>query len=138
MAISEQEQRIFAKVLQMLGSGQPTVQHLDDYIVGHAVLGRLCATQQGVAEGLEAQRKTQWAQAFADAKTPPKMADGSPVVAEWKAPSDRTCEAIADLAVAELRTREVREREKLTMLRNTKDSVWEAINAIKYLGRQGG
>lgn len=139
MSVSEQEQRVFAKVLQMLGSGQPTVQHIDDYIVGHAVLGRLIAVQQGIAEDIENQRKVAWAQAFTDAKMPPKMVDGTTVqVGNFKPPSDRACEAFADLAVAEMRTKEAKAREKLTMLKNTRDSVWEAINAIKYLGRQGG
>lgn len=124
--ISDQEQRVFAKVLQMLGSGQPTVQHLDDYIVGHVVIGRLVAMQQGIVETLENHRKFVYAQEFTKAKT-----------AEERV-SDKMAEMTAELAIGEIRTKEAKEREKLTMLRNTRESIWEAINAIKYLGKQGG
>lgn len=126
MGITEQDQRTLARVLQMIGSGQPTVQHLDDYIIGHAVLGRLIAIQQGVVEELENTRKLEFARVFTKTKTQEDRV------------SDKVAEMTAEMAVAELRTKEAKAREKLTMLRGTRESVWEAINAIKYLGRQGG
>jgi len=126
MNITQQDQRILAATLQMLGSGQVTSQNLDDFVISYATLGRLVAMAQGEAEGAEQDRKVEWAKCFTEAKS-----------GENKV-SDKMAEVAADLAVADLRDKEIRARERLTMLKNTRESVWESINAIKYLGRMGG
>lgn len=126
MNISPQEQRVLAQVLQMLGTGTATSQHLEDYLIGYAVLGRLVSMAQGEAETAEQTRKLAWARAFSDAK-----------LSEAK-PSDRLAEAMAEVEVSELKTAEIRAREKLSNLKATREAVQEAIWAIKFVERQGG
>lgn len=126
MNITQQDQRILALTLQMLGSGQVTSQNLDDFVISYSTLGRLVAIAQGEAEKAEQDRKIEWAKAFTEAK-----------MGENKV-SDKMAEVQADLAVADLRNNEIKARERMTMLKNTRESVWEGINAIKYLGRMGG
>jgi hypothetical protein len=46
-------------------------------------------------------------------------------------------EVKADLAVEDLRFAEIKARERLTNLRNTWQAIEQAINAIKFLGRNG-
>lgn len=124
--ITEQEQRVLARVLQMLGSGNALSQDLEDYVVGFHVLGRLVALAQADVELIEQQRKVAFARAFAEAKSSEERV------------SDRVAESLAEVAVEHLRFKEVRAREKWTNLKNTRESVEQAINAIKYLGRNGG
>lgn len=126
MKFSEQEQRILASVLQMLGSGQATSQNLEDYLIAYQVLGRLVAVAQGESEMAEAIRKVEWAKSFSGHKR------GEDKV------SDRTAEALADEETADLRKIEVKARENWMKLKNTRESVWEAIQAIKFLGRMDG
>jgi hypothetical protein len=126
MTVSAQEQRILARVLEMLGSGKALAQDLEDYVVGFAVLGRLVSIQQGIVETQEQDRKVEWAKEFTKAKTGEERV------------SDKVAEAAADVAVDSLRRKEIASREKLTLLRSTKDSVQEAIWAIKNLNSRGG
>jgi hypothetical protein len=109
----------------MLGTGQATTQNLDDYLIGYAVLGRIVAIAQGESERSEQERKIAWARAFADAKSSPEKT------------SDKLAEVKADLVVESLRLKEINARERLTNLRNTWQAVEQAINAIKFLGRNG-
>lgn len=124
MQVSDREQQILAHVLEMLGTGQATVANLDDYVIGYAVLGRIVAIAQGEAETAEQERKFAWARAFAESKLSGKV-------------SDKLAETQADIVVADHRIREIKAREKLTNLRNTWLAVEQAINAIKFLGRNG-
>lgn len=126
MNVTPQEQRILAQVLQMLGTGNATSQHLEDYLIGYSVLGRLVSMAQGEAESAEQTRKLAWARAFSNAK-----------LSETK-PSDRLAEALAEVEIADLKNAEIRAREKLTNLKNTREAVQEAIWAIKFVERQGG
>lgn len=126
MKVSEQEQRILAATLRMLGSGQATAQNLEDYLISYQVLGTLVAIAQGESEMAEATRKVEWAKAFGRYKR-----------GEEKL-SDRTAEALADEETADLRRLEVKSRENWMKLKNTRESVWEAIQAIKFLGRMDG
>ena len=126
MEISSQEQRILEETLRMLGSGQALSQDLEGYVVGFHVLGNLVAVAQGEYELLEQQRKVEWARAFAAEKMGPDKI------------SDKTAEAVADVTVDPLRKKEIHAREKLIMLKGTREGVWESINDIKYLGRNGG
>lgn len=126
MTITQQEQRILAHVLEMLGTGHAGPGDLEDYLIGYAVLGRLVAIAQGNAEMAEQERKIAWARAFAEAK------HGENKV------SDKMAENSADLSISELKYTEIQAREKLTNLKNTWLAVEQAINAIKFLGRQGG
>ena len=52
--------------------------------------------------------------------------------------SDKLAEMRAEIQVEDHRHREIRAREKLTNLRNTWQAVEQAMNAIKFLGRNGG
>jgi len=122
--MTEQEARILGKVLEMLGSGSPTTQNLDDYIVAYQILGNLVAHAQGESETAEMVTKLAWAEEFAKAK-------------EEKI-SDMVAKAKADVAVHSLRMAEVKAHEKWAKLKATRESVWEAVNAIKFLGRNGG
>ena len=123
--VTQSEQELLAHVLQMLGTGQATTHNLDDYVIGYAVLGRIVAIAQGEAERAEQERKVSWARAFADAKSSPEKT------------SDKLAEVKADLVVESLRLKEINARERLTNLRNTWQAVEQAINAIKFLGRNG-
>lgn len=126
MNISPQEERVLARVLEMLGSEAPANEDLQDYIIGYGVLGRLVAVAQLGYERAEMERKVAWAEAFKDAKT-----------GEDKA-SDRLAAAMADIAVKDMVERENKERKRLMELRATRETVQETIWAIKYLGKQDG
>lgn len=125
MKVTEQDQRVLAHVLEMLGSGQALSQDLEDYVIGFSVLGNLVAIAQGEYELLEQQRKVEWARAFTAAKT-----------GEEKV-SDKTAEALADITVDPVRRREIAAKEKLTTLKGIRDSIQEAIWAIKSLSKSG-
>jgi len=124
--LTPEETRTLGRVLGLLGSGVTDQQHFESFLIGYQILGRLVAVAQGESELAEMNRKVEWARAFALAKT-----------GEGK-PSDRLAEATADIAVEQLRKDEIKARESYTKLKHTRESVWEAINALKYLGRTGG
>jgi len=124
--ISEQENRVLIRVIEMLGSGQALAQDLEDYVVGFHVLGNLAASAQAETETAEMNTKIAWAEAFATAK------EGENKV------SDMMAKAQADIAVADLKHREILKRERLHKIRATRDSVQEAIWAIKSLTKNGG
>lgn len=123
---SEQELRVLAQVLQMLSQGDIGHERLEEYLVAFAVSGRMVAQSEAAAERAEASRKAAYARAFADAKSSPDKI------------SDRQAEALAEVAVETLRLAEIEERRKLSELRNIRESIREAIWAIKFLGRQDG
>jgi hypothetical protein len=125
MQVTEQEERILAETMRMLGSGVTANENLEDFLISFNVLGRLVSVQQGECELLEQQRKVEWARAFTQAKLESKI-------------SDKVGESIADISVDSLRKKEIRAREKLTLLKNTLESIREAIWAIKYLGKMTG
>lgn len=126
MQMKPEEARTLGRVLGLLGSGVTSQQHFEDFLIGYQILGRLVAVAQGEAEQAEMDRKVEWSKAFALAKS-----------VEGK-PSDRVCEAQADISVEDLRKAEIKARTSYTKLRHTRESVWEAIQALKYLGRTGG
>ena len=123
--VTQSETELLAHVLQMLGTGQATTQNLDDYVIGYAVLGRIVAVAQGEAERAEQERKVAWAREFANAKSSTGKV------------SDKLADVKADLAVEDRRFAEIKARERLTNLRNTWQAIEQAINAIKFLGRNG-
>lgn len=125
MQVTEQEERILAETLRMLGSGQALSQDLESYVIGFHILGNLVAIAQGEYELLEQQRKVEWSRAFAGAKVESKI-------------SDKTAEAIADVAVNALRIKEIKAKEKMMTLKGTRESVQEAIWAMKSLNKAGG
>lgn len=122
MQVTEQEERILAETLRMLGSGVTANENLEDFLISFSVLGRLVSVQQGECELLEQQRKVEWARSFTQAKLEAKI-------------SDKVAESLADIAVDSLRKKEIKAREKLILLKNTMESVREAIWALKYLGK---
>ena len=123
---SEQEMRVLANVMRMIGSGNPTAQNLDDYIVGYEVLGRLVAVAQGDLEQCEMERRLAYAESFVEAKS-----------GEEKV-TDKVAEYKAEIATKELKAKEVKLHEKLTKIKHTREAVQEAIWGIKYLGRWAG
>lgn len=100
----------------------PTAQDIDFFIEAHARIGYLASIAQGRAESLEAQRKFAVATAYADAKR-----NGA------KTSSD--AEAAATIATRDEHLAEISAREGAVKLRNLLNSVEQAINGIKYLGR---
>jgi hypothetical protein len=126
MPPSEQDNIVLGRVIEMMATGQPTVQNLDDFLVAYHTLGRLVAIAQGDMETLEQVRKQTFAQAFIDAKR------------STDKPTDKMAEYIAELAVGDIRTKEIKSRERLMKLKGMRESVLESIWAIKFLGRQDG
>lgn len=109
------------QVVEKLGSS-PTNQDLDFFIEAHSRVGYLASVAQGLAERSEADRKFRFATAYADAKR-----NG--------AKSATDAEAAATIAVRNEVLAEVSARERLAKVRNLLNSIEQAINGIKYLGR---
>ena len=110
-----------AEVLEKL-SNNPTAQDIDYFIEAHARIGYLAGVAQSIAEQREADRKFAEASAFTDA-----IANG--------AKSAANATAIALVAVRDKRDSEIAARGNATKLKNLLDSVEQAINGIKFLGR---
>lgn len=111
-----------ANVLAKL-QDNPTNQDLDYFLEAHARIGYLASVAQGRAESAEAERKYQQALAYANAKR-----DGAKTSAD--------ADAAATIAVKPYYDAEITAREAATKIRNLLNSVEQAINGIKYLGRQ--
>jgi hypothetical protein len=103
-------------------SNNPTAQDLDFFIEAHARVGYLVSIAQAASESAEAQRKFDLASAYADAKR-----NGAKTSAD--------AEASATLATRDSVLAEISARERLTKLRNLLNSIEQAINGIKFLGR---
>lgn len=110
-----------AEVLEKL-SRNPTAQDIDYFIEAHARVGYLAAVAQSRAELAESQRKFDEATAYADAKR-----NGA------KSAVDAT--AAAAIAVKAGRDSEIAARLAANRLKNLLDSIEQAINGIKFLGR---
>lgn len=110
-----------AEVLERLSSN-PTAQDLDYFIEAHARVGYLAATAQGLAERAKASREFAEATAYANAKR-----EG----AKSSTDADRS----ALLGTQAERTEEIRAREVAAKMKNLLDSIEQAINGIKFIGR---
>ena len=125
MKVTEQEQRVLARVIQMLGSEAPANEDLQDYIIGYGVLGKMVSTAQLDYEQKEMERKVAYATAFKNAKLDDKA-------------SDALAREMAYLSVQENIKAEQNAKQRLSYLRSTRETVQETIWAIKYLGKQDG
>lgn len=110
------------KVLAVLQSG-PTSGDLDFLVEAYANVGYLAAQAEGDADMAEAKRKHEEAVAYLEAK---KSGDKM---------TDKQAEATAQVATWHFRNAELEARTKARKLRNLLESVEQAINAIKFLGR---
>ncbi len=110
------------EVLQKLSSN-PTAQDLDFLIEAHARVGYLAATAAGRRDTAIAERKFQFSTAYADAKR-----NGA------KTASD--AENAAIIAVRDYSLAEVRAGETAAKLSNLLQSIEQAINGVKFLGKQ--
>jgi hypothetical protein len=110
-----------AEVLAKLSSN-PTAQDLDYFIEAHAKVGYLAGVAQSIAEQREADRKFHEAQSYADARR-----NGS------KSATD--AQASATIATKDQRDSEITARGNAVKMKNLLDSIEQAINGIKYLGR---
>lgn len=122
--MSDQSQYLLT-VLAKLQSN-PTAQDIDLLVEAYSRVGYIAADAEGLAEQAEAERKHAEAEAYLTAKR-----------AEGKV-TDKEAETRALLATKDYRYREVEARTKARKLKNLLESIEQAINAIKFLGRQGG
>ena len=110
------------EVLQKL-QNNPTAQDIDYFIEAHARIGYLAAQAQGIADQRTIDRKYVFATRFAEAKQ--QGVKVSAAEAEQYAIMNSTVEA----------RDEVKANETAAKLKNLLDSVEQAINGIKFLGR---
>lgn len=123
--MAEDTMEYVKKVYRVL-TNNPTDQDLDFLIEAHARIGRLAAVAQGEAETAEGERKYNEANSWRDIKlNEPK----------WTAAQ---VEAQVYVDNYHFRKAEVEATTNASKLKNLLDSVREAINGIKYLGRNGG
>ena len=101
----------------------PTAAELDYLVTLYSTMGYYAAVAEGMSQDAEAVRKLEEANAFLDARN-----------ADPKAPM-ALIEAIATKQAHELRLAENKSRTNAKKLSNLQDSLREAINAIKFIGR---
>lgn len=118
MVANEYLEEVMAKLRD-----NPTSADLDYFIEAYAHVGYLASVAQGRAELAEAERKFSFASAYAQAKR-----DGAKTTAD--------AEAAATIATRDAVTAEIRAREGAVKIKNLLNSIEQAINGIKYLGRQ--
>lgn len=115
-------------LLRVLGvlQSNPTAAEIDFLVEAYSRVGYLAAEAEGVAEQAESERKHAEAQAYYQSKV-----SGEKV-------TDKFAETAALIATKEFRDKEVEARTSARKLKNLLDSIEQAINAIKFLGRQAG
>ena len=101
----------------------PTASNLDFLVEAYANIGYLSADAQTQADEAEAFRKFRVAEAYLAAKR-----GGEKV-------TDRQAEALAEVNTWEFRQASIEAAGKAAKLKNLLESVEQAINAIKFLGR---
>lgn len=111
-----------AEVLAKL-SDNPTAQDLDYFIEAHARVGYLAAVARGRAELAESTAKFKRASEYAEARS------------SGLARSATDAEQHAIVASRDEDEAAIRAREAATKMMNLLNSIEQAINAIKYLGR---
>lgn len=112
-------------VLELLRSN-PTNSDIDTLVEAFATIGYYAAVAEGIANDAEAARKHAEADAIlAKRNEDPKA---SMVILE----------AVATLKTFDFKKAENKAKANAKKLSNLLDSVEQAINAIKYLGRNGG
>lgn len=121
----KQDNDFVVQVFKVLSSN-PTNQHLDYLIEAHTRIGYLAAIAQGEADRAEDERKFHEATRYREVK------DENP---KW---TQAQVDAAVMVACYDFRKAENKAAEESKKLNNLLDSVREAINGIKYLGRNGG
>jgi hypothetical protein len=118
---AEYVQQVFRKL-----RNNPTNQDLDFLIEAHARIGRIAAIAKGEAEAAVDERK------YYEATTWREVKD--------KNPKYTAAQVEAEVYIANYGYRKVENtaNENAEKLGNLLDSIREAINGIKYLGRNGG
>jgi ribosomal protein L16 Arg81 hydroxylase len=127
--MSTPRDQYLARVLGVLQSN-PTASELDFLVEAFANVGYLAAEAEGLAEDAENLRKHEEASAYLRAKRS--------AIERGEKLTEREAEAIAAVETRDLKTAEVEARTKARKLKNLLDSLEQAINAIKFLGRQAG
>lgn len=122
MATTQSDERVM-RVFTVLQQG-PTSADLGYLIEEFTYLGYLAAQAESMAEMAEAQRKHEWATSYAEVKS-----------GEGKV-TDAFAQAQADILTFDFKKAEVKAYEKARKMKNLLNSIEQAINAIKFLGRQ--
>jgi hypothetical protein len=91
--------------------------------MGHAIIGRLCADAQSLSETSSSIKRFRWSNEFA--------------IAKGAGSTDKMASVTADLATQDLGIKEIEARKNFSQLKNAKDSIEQAINAVKFLSRNG-
>lgn len=123
------EQDKLQKLMAVLASS-PTSADLDYLVSEYTYVGYLAATAESDAEMAEAERKH--AEATMAAEIREKAAANGDKVTE------AAIGAKAMILTFDHKKAEIRAYEKARKLKNLLESVEQAINAIKFLGRNGG
>jgi len=109
-------------VFALLNSN-PTQQNLDELVEAHVRIGYLAATAEGEYEAATDYRKYMEANAYLEAKK-----SGEKV-------TDKAAETAAFVACKEYRDAESEAKVRYRKIANLLESIEQAINAIKFLGR---
>lgn len=125
MPIVEADAKYMASVLKKL-TNNPTSQDLDFLIEAHARIGYLASEVQAEAEFAYAVRKNAEADAWKKI-----MTSGEKTTAA-------AAEKYAELEVWDLRQAEIEANKRSKKINNLLQSITEAINGVKFLGRLGG
>jgi hypothetical protein len=113
------------RVLDLLRDN-PTNSELDELVEAYTTIGYYAAVAEGLASDAEARRKHAEAEAILDKRNEDPKA--SMVILE----------SIATVRTFDLKRAENKAKANAKKLMNLLDSVEQAINAIKYIGRNGG
>jgi hypothetical protein len=126
--MSDQSQYLLTVLAKL--QDNPTAQDIDFFVEAYSRIGYLAADAEGLAEEAEAERKHAEASAYLEVKRE--------AVLKGEKVTEREAEAQALIRVQSYREAEVEARTKARKLRNLLESVEQAINAIKFIGRQVG
>lgn len=102
----------------------PTAADMDTLVEAHARIGYLAAEAENLYDMAVDARKYEEAQAYLEVKQS----------AEQKV-SDKAAEAMAQVKCWTYRTKETEAKVKAAKVKNLLESVEQAINAIKFIGR---
>ena len=114
-----------AEVFALLNSN-PTSQNLDQLVEAHVRIGYLVAEAEGLYDSAVDERKYQEANAYLSAKK-----SGDKV-------TDKAADTAAFVECKEYRDREAEAKVRFKKVANLLESIEQAINAIKFLGRYDG
>lgn len=120
--VSTNRDNYIERVFLTLNSN-PTAADIDFLIEAHAVIGYMAAEAENLYEQAVDRRKYEEANAYLKAKR------GAEKV------SDKAAEAMAQVDCWDFRTAETTAKVKAQKVKNLLESLTQAINAIKFLGR---